>query len=193
MTPKSWLRFPIIGRFIRALWQWDAHQKTRLILPHIKQGNRILDVGSGPGTLAMELFQQDLKPELLDVEDQSFFPETRARIYDGVIFPYPDQSFDVVLLLTVLHHAQDPDQLIREAKRVGKKILILEDVYNNPIQKKVTHWVDSLVNLEFTGHPHNNRSDGHWKRTFSEMQLTVEEEQAYPFLAFFRQVLYVLK
>lgn len=53
----------------------------------------------------------------------------RVSLHDGVsLWPYADGSFDVCLLLFVLHHISDQLQrTLSEAARVAKKVLVLED------------------------------------------------------------------
>ena len=53
--------------------------------------------------------------------------------------------------------------------------------------------MDSLVNLEFRGHPHTNRDDNQWKQTFHQMGLKVVAEDEFRTLIFFRQKIYVLE
>ncbi len=81
-------------------------------------------------------------------------------IYDGPKLPWPDNHFDAVLLLTVLHHVADPESVLREACRVGGRIIIIEDVYATRAQKRLTFLLDSLFNLDFRGHPTPTRPTG---------------------------------
>lgn len=53
------------------------------------------------------------------------------RRYDGAQFPWPDDSFDAVLLCYVLHHAQDVRVVLSEMRRVlrdGGLTIIYEDI-----------------------------------------------------------------
>jgi len=70
-------------------------------------------------------------------------------LYDGKKIPYDDDSFDVALLITVLHHTPHPEKILQEAQRVAKKIVLVEDVYSTVFHKYVTYFFDSLVNFEF--------------------------------------------
>ena len=47
--------------------------------------------------------------------------------FDGRILPFADRSHDVVMLIDGLHHADDPNLLIREAARVAATAVIIKD------------------------------------------------------------------
>jgi ubiquinone/menaquinone biosynthesis C-methylase UbiE len=51
--------------------------------------------------------------------------------------PFPDSSFDLALLQSVLHHSPTPARLIREALRIAPEVLIHEPNGNNPILKVI--------------------------------------------------------
>lgn len=96
------------------------------------------------------------------------------------------------MLLTVLHHAEEPEKLVSEAKRVAKKVVIVEDIYDNVFQKYLTFFADSLVNLEFFQHPHNNKTDIEWRNLFTKKGFEIEDIQYRSLLFFFRQAVYLL-
>ena len=50
---------------------------------------------------------------------------------DAHKLPWPDNSFDVVLIQSILHHDDDPQDMIREAFRLAPEILIHEPNGNN--------------------------------------------------------------
>lgn len=52
-------------------------------------------------------------------------------VSDAHSLPFPDNSFDLVLVQSVLHHDQNPSHMIREAFRVAPRILIHEPNGNN--------------------------------------------------------------
>jgi len=175
------------------VWLWDAKFKIERIREHLSPKDRILDIGTGPGSVCLLMNRQgyDLTP--VDVIDQSLSPEIEPQIYNGKKLPYKDSSFDTALILTVLHHTSNPEEILLEAKRVSKKIIIIEDIYTNPIQRYLTYFVDSIVNMEFSGHPHSNKSDSEWKRTFMELGLKLVDAKYDKFLLFFRQATYYLE
>jgi ubiquinone/menaquinone biosynthesis C-methylase UbiE len=114
-------------------------------------------------------------------------------VYDGVHMPFEANSFDTGLLLTVLHHCPDPDIVLQEAARVSQKLVIIEDVYSNPIQQYMTYAIDTLVNFGHSSMTYQNRSDKEWKTTFDRMGFKLVEESSKSVLLFFRQATYVLE
>jgi SAM-dependent methyltransferase len=123
------------------------------IQPSLDKGDTILDIGSGTGNVCEILSKRGYKITPLDVRDLSFVDSVRPVIYDGNKIPFGDEKFDKSLILTVLHHAPEPEKILQEAKRVSRKIIIIEDVYSNSFHKWMTYFFDSLLNLEFVGHP----------------------------------------
>lgn len=169
-----------------------AEVKLQRIKPLLADHQQILDIGTGTGALAFQLQEGKWNVTAVDVVDKSFFPTIEPELYNGRDLPYQDNSFEVVQLITVLHHIPDPDRVLQEALRVGRKVIVMEDIYTNPLQKYLTWFTDSLVNKEFWGHPHTNRTDIEWKETFSKLGADLVFEEQYQFLGLFRQVTYVL-
>jgi len=56
----------------------------------------------------------------------------RFLVSDAHRLPFRDDSFDIVLLQSVLHHDYDPARMIREAFRIAPKVIIHEPNGNNP-------------------------------------------------------------
>ncbi len=175
-----------------AAWRWDARQKFERIQPALKQGNTFIDIGSGYGTVTEVLREHDFEVSPVDVADQSVSKLLSPKVYDGLTIPYPDQSFDFSLLLTVLHHTPEPKRVLSEAARVGRKILVIEDVYKNKVQQYLTYFTDSLLNFEFIGHPHTNKSRKEWSSVCDELGLHLEVIRSDRFLLFFRQETYLI-
>lgn len=151
-----------------------AQRLVDQVEPYLSRTDRILDLGCGTCNVAEVLIERGYeRPTLLDVEDFSFVEALRPQFYDGSVIPSEDKGFDVVLLITVLHHTPDPERLLREAARVAKRVVVVEDVYGSIVGKISTRIMDSVSNLEFVGHPHTNKTDRGWKRCFSQLQLTL--------------------
>jgi ubiquinone/menaquinone biosynthesis C-methylase UbiE len=129
-------------------------------------------MGTGDASIAKILMERSYNLTTVDVRDKTMYEEIAPTIYNGDQLPYEDDSFDTVLILFVLHHANNPKQILQEAKRVSRdRIIIKEDIYKNNLDFTITKLSDSLANLEFFGHPHNNLKDEEWKSTFKSLGL----------------------
>lgn len=88
----------------------------------------VLDVGCGDGLIAARI--ADLRPGLmlrgLDVRPR---PHTHVpvELFDGGHIPHEDRSFDAVMMVDVLHHAERPEALLGEAARVARRCVIVKD------------------------------------------------------------------
>ena len=142
-----------------------------LIFPYLEKGDKVLDIGCGLGRITKMIKDEGHIITPLDVRDLSIDDDISPLIYNGKKIPFADKSFDVSLIITVLHHTVSPEAILREARRVSKKIIIIEDIYKNSLQKYFTFLNDSVLNLEFFGHPHSNMNDLEWKKTFKKLNL----------------------
>ncbi len=176
------------SRFLRA-----ARIKWSRIKGFLNSGDSILDVGAGSCALSHIIRENGYKVEALDLKNKSRFPNFKSMEYDGTDFPVNENQYDTTLLITMLHHTPDPIHIIKECMRVSKRIIIIEDIYNNWFQKQLTFFVDSLVNMEFRGHPHTNKTHEEWLRIFNDLRAKVAHVEQRRFLLFFRQVTYVLE
>src|SRR5436305_2456254 len=88
----------------------------------------VLDVGCGDGGVARTLLDQrpDLEVTGIDVLVR---PHTLIPVapFDGTTIPYPDDSFDEVMFVDVLHHTDDPAVLVAEAARVARRGIVIKD------------------------------------------------------------------
>lgn len=169
-----------------------AEGKLEHIGPFLPASGTILDIGSGTGAVSRILKDRGYTVTSVDVRNRSLHIEDAPILYDGARLPFTDSSFDCGLLLTVLHHTPDPVEILRDAARVCRQIIIIEDVYTNPIQKHLTYFTDSLFNMEFRGHPHTNKTDHEWRGVFQYLRLTLTQAQQRKVLLFFRQCAYSL-
>jgi ubiquinone/menaquinone biosynthesis C-methylase UbiE len=122
--------------------RWTARKLTQFIKPT----DRVLDIGAGDCRLAL-LLKKKIGCEVVpvDVED---FNETDLplTLFDGKHLPFPDNSFDVVLLIFVLHHAEDVKPVLEEARRVSRKsVVVFEDVtsglWDRMMFRGFHHWL----------------------------------------------------
>jgi ubiquinone/menaquinone biosynthesis C-methylase UbiE len=157
---------------------------------YLNPGDSLLDLGCGPGHLGVYADSRygqkvtfvDVKSPwgyigqwLLSGPSAKILARRQNRsyvIYDGRKLPFPDGAFDTVLIAFALHHADDPDAVLAEAVRVARKqVIIFEDIPANKREALVNHYVDALVNLEISGHPHSNRTRAEWELSFASLGL----------------------
>lgn len=163
------------------------------IAPFLERNDRILDIGAGTCNLAEILRENGYRVTPIDVQNLSFVDGTKPIIYDGEKIPFRDNYFDTSLILTVLHHTRRPEKIIKEAMRVSRKIIIIEDIYDNIFQKYLVFIMDNVSNLEFTGNPHNNKNDRQWRGIFNRLGLRLREAKYEPFWVFFKSTTYYLE
>ena len=127
------LKAGLIGQTIRHSEDEALTHRAEIIYEEIKSyfvGDSLLDIGCGNGLIS-SLAQKHFKQvQLLDVVEYvpralnlSFMPYT-----EGHQLPI-NESFDTVLLLTVLHHSNDAVELLKLAwKATKKRLIIIESV-----------------------------------------------------------------
>ena len=171
-----------------------ARTKFNLFKEFIDDKSKIIDIGCGSGQFSLELQNKNHEVTAVDVRDKTNTKAITPVIYDGVKLPFDDNQFDISMLITVMHHCQHPDDVFAEAVRVSKnKIFVLEDVYSNCFMKRLTWFMDSLMNLEFKGHPHTNKSESGWDKLFKAHNLKLIHKKKVKILLIFTQVVYVLE
>jgi ubiquinone/menaquinone biosynthesis C-methylase UbiE len=107
----------------------------RMFLP--KKGMSILDVGCGTGThldfykrYNCNLYGIDTSPAMIEVAKQRLGKEANLYLGSASEMPYPDDSFDLVLSMLVLHEMDPPtrfavlDEIKRVMKYTGRLLLI---------------------------------------------------------------------
>jgi len=116
-------------QFFSKIYQVAAKKMCRDCQQVINKKSKILDLGCGSGIIGKEFkdyFQADLIG--VDIKDQRIV-NIPFQLFDGLHLPFLENSFDSVLISFVLHHAQDPIGLLKEAKRVTRnKIIVYEDL-----------------------------------------------------------------
>lgn len=109
-------------------------------------GRDVLEVacGSGPGLnylagIARTLKAGDYSPEVLQRAQAHVAPSVELKSFDAQDMPYPDSSFDVVLMFEALYYVPSFQRFFSECRRVlrpGGKLLITtanKDLYDfNP-------------------------------------------------------------
>jgi len=177
---------------IYVLGKLRAHDMIDRIKPLLNKNDSILDIGAGSCNISEILEGSGYNVFPLDIQNLSFVDGINPIIYDGITIPFDGDSFDKSLLLTVLHHTPNPEEILDEAKRVSKNIIVIEDIYSNWFHRYITYFFDSLLNLEFFGHPHTNKTDYEWRTVFKNMNLILVEARYKRSFLIFRHATYFL-
>jgi len=90
---------------------------------------RGLDIGTGDGIIPGLIMKKNKNVVIdgVDIENTEIKKRENIFLYDGKTLPFKDNEYDFVLLIDVLHHVKNPSELLKEVKRVSKKIIIVKD------------------------------------------------------------------
>jgi SAM-dependent methyltransferase len=108
-----------------------AENSAAYLLDHLAPGQRLLDLGCGPGTITLDLAERVAPGPVLGIDRSAEViagaeVAARSRELANVAFAtgdvyaldHPDETFDVVHAHQVLQHLTDPVAALREARRV---------------------------------------------------------------------------
>ena len=155
-----------------------VHVLSEHLVNLIPQHARVLDVGCGDGLLAHLIMSK--RPELelkgidVFVREQTYIPVVE---FNGEVIPYPDESFDVVTFVDVLHHTEDPTVLLREATRVASRAIVIKDHTRDGALAGVTlRFLDWVGNARHSvALPYNYWPEQRWHDVFDALGLTIRE------------------
>ena len=101
----------------------------------LTEGNKVLDIGCGPGWLwdqaqqnvppGLELTLADLSPGMVDgavnsARQTGRYAQVEGVVADAAALPFADASFDAVLACHMIYHVPDAPRALREFQRVLK-------------------------------------------------------------------------
>lgn len=133
-------------------------------------GKRVLEVGVGAGSdhlqwarAGAECYGVDLTRRAIETTQARFDLygfKTNLRQIDAEILPFPDDSFDVVYSWGVIHHAEHPEQIVQEVRRVLKPSgLFIGMLYGRHSLVAAKLWVKYAL---LRGRPWRTLSDVIW-------------------------------
>lgn len=118
----------------------NLNGRAKLISNQIKNyivGEKLCDVGCGDGKVS-EILSEDMKISLFDVYKHDYISNLEKKGMDFRLvspqgaFPFPNNSQDTVLLITVLHHSVNPLKTLKQSVdllKKGGRIIAIESVY----------------------------------------------------------------
>lgn len=120
------------------------------IKKYLESDIRILEIGSGTGYYSEVITNSeknlshvglDISKEMVEISSSKKFLNSSFVVGDCKALPFDSDSFDLVLILNVIHMISDPELAIIEAKRVlkpdGKIIVISYSLTNHSFFQKV--------------------------------------------------------
>jgi len=169
----------------------ETFHTVSMLTPHLGPGASVLDVGCGEGYVLDELIARGVTEvqgvDIVDIRRNKDYP---FRLYDGLTLPFPDRSFDVVVLSFVLHHVPDDRKLalLEEALRVSRgKVVVVEDTPTTAFDRVMNRRHGESYRRKIGSHASFGfLTEGEWRWLFRGMGL---EPEARPLSRFCRSIL----
>lgn len=149
-----------------------AENSAAYLLPHLRPGLDLLDVGCGPGTITLDLAARLAPGRIVGIDVAASVIETARQnnnrpaqvtftVGDVYRLDYADASFDIVHAHQVLQHLSDPVRALREMRRVlrpGGVLAARDSDYScfswAPLDPLLTRW-----NELYHAIAHHNRAE----------------------------------
>lgn len=151
------------------------------IVPYLKSVQSVLDVGCGNMQIARYIRHIYPEKKIIGVDIRDYrTADLPIVLYDGKKLPFKNKQFDCAYAVFVLHHTDNPREMLREIIRVAKKIVIIEEVYSSKFQKILTFLHDWVFNKLESVHmevPGNFLTDREWKSTFDSFGMILKDER----------------
>ncbi|MGQ0718429.1 MAG: methyltransferase domain-containing protein [Pseudonocardiales bacterium] len=137
-----------------------AQNSAAYLIPHLRSGQQVLDVGCGPGTITTDLARLVAPGSVVGIDNEPApLGPARAGARDisnvsfaiGDIYQldYPNDTFDVVHAHQILQHLAEPITALREMRRVckaGGLVAARDADYAamtwHPPDARLDHWLD---------------------------------------------------
>ena len=168
----------LITRIAEPIRNFRANRILNTVRFFINPGDLLLSVGDGDGYVSLRIQEKTgSKVQGLDV---LHYVKYRVQgvplvVSDGNDIPFADKSFDITAGVFLLHHCEDIDFILQEMIRVSrKKLIIVEDVFNNRLELLFLRFFDTIENRTFSKEmsiPYNFQNLSQWKKIFNKLNL----------------------
>jgi SAM-dependent methyltransferase len=141
-----------------------------VVFAGVKDGQRILDVGTGTGALAAALEAKTKASEIVGVDRSAGFiayarahassPRTRFELGDAQALPYGDASFDHTMSQFVINFVPDHEKALAEMRRVTRPRGVVSACvwdYGEGMESLRIFW-DEVVALQPAAEPKHERN-----------------------------------
>jgi len=150
---------------VRQHAQRTADEAAAFLLPELRPGMRLLDVGCGPGSITRGLAARVAPGQAIGLDlSRETLATARAeaaargldnlRYEEGSVYelPFAEASFDVVYAHQVVQHLREPDAALREMLRVLQPdglVAVREVDWGTMTYWPLDPWIDRFVEVHF--------------------------------------------
>lgn len=155
--------------------EFRAKRIANYLNKYLAPGETVIDCGCGSLRIAQIL--QQLTGVKVYGADMIDLNQTKLNfcICSGENLAFATRCVSVVCLIFVLHHIENPIEALKECLRVANlRVIILEDVFQNSVEKKLTALLDWIGNRSISSDmnmPFNFRSEKEWKDIFAALNV----------------------
>lgn len=133
-----------------------------------------LDVGCGKGDLAGYI-ENYHSMTIISGVDILVRNDAVIKViqFNGKTLPFADKSFDFVMLIDVLHHTDNPVELLNECRRVAQRFILIKDhiceSWWDKIRLRFMDWVGNRGHNVYL--PYNYLSQKNWNSLYIASKL----------------------